>query len=226
MYRVDRNNFYEHQKKATVQTPSYVSQFLFHIVSPFVDKRSGHILDPCVGKGSLLQPWSEHGYKVVGVDIENQGFRGTIVKNYLEVTRSDIRREISLVIMNPPFNIDAKTKEYIKSRYGGRPLLPEVWLQKAIELFGRDVPIVMFTPYGFRLNQTAESKRWMKFVDKEYPEITAIVSLPKNVFKDILFHSEVLIFNLPMKRGHYFVADLTHEHQAQRAETQRKSAAA
>ena len=160
-----------------------------------------------------MKPWSAGGYRVVGVDVEDQGFHRTIVKNYLEVTRSDIKEDVSLVIMNPPFNIDSKTKRFIKENYGGRPLLPELWLQKAIELFGVEVPMVMFTPYGFRLNQTEKSKRWMKFVDKEYPPITGIVSLPKDVFKDILFHSEVLIFNIPMKNAHYFVRDLSNEYE-------------
>ena len=208
MYRVDRNNFYKNEKKATVCTPDYVSRFLYSIVSPCIGKGKGWILDPCVGEGSLLKPWSENGYKVLGIDIEDQGFQGTLVKNYLEVRRGDVKGKVSLVIMNPPFNIDYKTKHYIKEHYGGRPLLPEVWLQKAIELFGTDVPMVMFTPYGFRLNQTQNSKRWMKFVDSEYPPITGIVSLPKDVFKDILFHSEVLVFNIAMKNAHYFVRDV------------------
>ena len=115
--------------------------------------------------------------------------------------------------MNPPFNIDSKTKKYIQEHYGGRPLLPEVWFSKAIELFGNDVPIVMFTPYGFRLNLTMESKRWLKFTNEEYPAITSIISLPKNLFEDILFHSEILIFNLPGLSGHYFVKDARHEQQ-------------
>lgn len=222
MYRVDRNNFYENEKKATIQTPLYVSEFLFHIISPFIDRQKGRVLDPCVGEGSLLKPWSGGGYRVVGVDIEDQGFPRTILKNYLEVTRSDIREDVSLVIMNPPFNIDLKTKKFIQANYGGRPLLPEIWLQKAIELFGVEVPMVMFTPYGFRLNQTEKSKRWMKFVDKEYPPITGIVSLPKDVFKNILFHSEVLIFNIPMKNAHYFVRDLSNGDQ--RTTTKKQSA--
>ena len=113
--------------------------------------------------------------------------------------------------MNPPFNIDNKTKEYIQEHYGGRPLLPEVWLQKAIELFGKDMPVVMFTPYGFRLNQTEVSKRWLKFSSGEYPEITSIISLPKDVFDGILFHSGVLCFNLPKLKGHYFVRTNRHE---------------
>jgi len=203
MYRVDRNNFYQVQKNATVCTPDYVSDFLFSILHSHI-KRDGLVVDPCVGEGSLLRPWQESGWNTVGIDIERQGFPKTIVKNYLDVKKGEIAKP-ALVIMNPPFNIDAKTKEYIKRHYGGRPLLPEVWFQKALELFGTKVPIAMFTPYGFRLNQTEESKRWRRFIEGEYPDITSIVSLPKNVFDRILFHSEVLIFNLPKLRGHYFV---------------------
>lgn len=209
MYRVDRNNFYQKEKKATVYTPDYVSEFLYAILHTHISKK-GVVIDPCVGTGSLLKPWQKNGYKVIGIDVEYQGFQNTKVKNYLEVKRGEIKKEISLVIMNPPFNIDSKTKEYIRIHYGGRPLLPEVWFSKALELFGSQVPIVMFTPYGFRLNQTENSKRWMKFADGEYPPITSIVALPKNVFDGILFHSEVLIFNLKMSNGHYFVKNIHH----------------
>src|SRR3546814_4443075 len=90
--------------------------------------------------------------------IEDQGFPNTIEKNYLEVRKSDIRQKPSLIIMNPPFNIDSKTKEYIKANYGGRPLLPEVWFLKALELFGTSVPIAMFTPYGFRSEELSVGK--------------------------------------------------------------------
>lgn len=212
MYRVDRNNFYKHEKKATIFTPDYVSQFLYDLISPHIKELDGKIIDPCVGRGSLLKPWKKNGYKVIGIDIENQGFPRTIEKNYLEVQRGEIKEKISLVIMNPPFNIDSKTKAYIQSHYGGRPLLPEVWFSKAVELFGTTIPIVMFTPYGFRLNQTEDSKRWMKFANGEYPPITSIISLPKDVFKGILFHSEVLVFNIKMEQGHYFVSS-SHEHE-------------
>lgn len=211
MYRVDRNNFYKNQKKATIYTPDYVSEFLFDLLKEYVEKNDGVIIDPCVGTGSLLKPWKQHGYKTVGIDIENQGFPNTIVKNYLEVRPGELKQKISMVIMNPPFNIDSKTKQYIKENYGGRPLLPEVWFQKAIELFGRDVPIVMFTPYGFRLNQTENSSRWKRFINEEYPEIRSIVSLPKDVYDDVLFHSEILVFNLPLRNGHYFVKNKHHE---------------
>jgi len=106
MYRVDRNNFYKHEKKSTIFTPNYVSDFLYDLLRPHIEKNDGTIIDPCVGKGSLLQPWKRNGYNVMGIDIEHQGFPHTKVKNYLEVQKDEIHEKISLVIMNPPFNID------------------------------------------------------------------------------------------------------------------------
>jgi len=203
MYRVDRNNFYERQKKSTIQTPAGVSQFIYELLHDKV-ARADKVLDPCVGEGSLLNPWKKSGFKVIGIDIEDQGFPGTRVRNYLTLTRRDIRDTPGLVVMNPPFNIDPKTKKHLVDAYGGRPLLPEVWLQKAIELFGKSIPIVLFTPYGLRLNQTMQSKRWCKFADGAYPEICSIISLPKDIFNGILFHSEILIFNIKGLKGHYF----------------------
>ena len=205
MYRVDRNNFYKEQKKATIYTPVGVSNFIYELIGDKID-RTKPILDPCVGKGSLLKPFKKNGFRVIGIDIENQGFPKTRVKNYLEIERGEVETP-SLVIINPPFNIDKKIKEFISKHYGGRPLLPEVWLQKAIELFGKSVPIVLFTPYGLRLNQMLSSKRWMKFIGGEYPEIKTIISLPKDIFDGILFHSEILIFNINKLKGHYFYND-------------------
>ena len=202
MYRVDRNNFYKQEKKATIYTPSGVSEFIYDLIGEKIDK-SKPILDPCVGEGSLLKPFKKDKFDVIGIDIEAQGFPRTKVKNYLSVKSGEIKAP-SLVIMNPPFNIDKTTKDYIKANYSGRPLLPEIWLQKAIELFGKKVPIVLFTPYGLRLNQMVTSKRWQKFTSGEYPEIKSIISLPKDVFDGILFHSEILIFNINSLKGHYF----------------------
>src|SRR3546814_15559646 len=74
---VDRNNFYQNEKKATVCTPDYVSEFLFSIISPHI-KKGGLVVDPCVGEGALLLPWQREGYKTLGIDIEDQGFPNTI----------------------------------------------------------------------------------------------------------------------------------------------------
>ena len=201
MYRVDRNNFYQEQKKATIYTPPPVSEFIFDLVSNKIKK--GLIFDPCVGAGSLLKPFKKAGYEVLGIDIEKQGFSPIKVKNFLAIKKGEIKKP-ALVVVNPPFNIDQKTKDYIKEHYSGRPLLPEIWLMKIIELFGKNIPIALFAPYGLRLNQTVCSKRWKNFVNGFYPEISSIISLPKNCFEGVLFHSEILIFNISNLKGHYF----------------------
>lgn len=202
MYRVDRNDFFRNTKDSTVYTPASVSRYLFGLVSGLIDRKKP-VLDPCVGGGALLAPFDEAKFNTIGIDIEDQGYPGTRLLNYLEVEKGALPPP-ALVIMNPPFNIDRKTKRDMAAKYGRRPLLPEVWLQKAIELFGKEVPIILFTPYGMRLNLTRKSARWVKFASGQYPEISSIVSMPKDVFDGILFHSEVLIFNLPDLKGHYF----------------------
>jgi len=98
MYRVDRNNFYRNEKKATIFTPDFVSEFLYDLLHSHINLDTGVIIDPCVGQGSLLKPWKRRGYAVMGIDIEHQGFPNTKVKNYLEVRKDEIKENISLVI--------------------------------------------------------------------------------------------------------------------------------
>lgn len=202
MYNVGRNNFYDNQKNATIYTPAPVATFLYDLLrhNISVDKV---VLDPCVGAGALLWPFKKNGYKTIGIDIEQQGFPNTRTTNFLSVENGEIQTP-GLVIANPPFNIDAKTKELARNISGARPLLPEVWLKKIIELWGKDVPICLFTPYGLRLNQTIMSKRWRAFCDGHYPQISSIVALPKDIYDNVLFHSEVLIFNIDGLKPHYF----------------------
>ena len=202
MYNVSRNNFYGNEKNATVYTPAEVSHFLFHILHDKISQ-NGYVLDPCVGQGALLKPFKKAGFNVMGIDIEDQGFPHTLCKNFISIRKGELKNP-SLVMANPPFNIDKKTKEMVAASLGRRPLLPELWLQKIVQLFGKLVPIVLFAPYGLRLNQSLDSKRWMRFVNGTYPEIDSIVALPKDIYEHVLFHSEVLIFNVKGLRGHYF----------------------
>ncbi|MDE0229982.1 MAG: hypothetical protein OXJ62_14115 [Spirochaetaceae bacterium] len=203
MYRVDRNDFYDNEKNATVYTPPGVSEFLFGILHGHIDQ-CGVVLDPCVGAGSLLLPFRSAGYQTQGIDVDDQGYPGTIVRDFISMRSGEIDKP-ALVIANPPFNIDAKTKDLVASSgFGRRPLLPEVWLHKAVTLWGREIPIVLFAPYGLRLNQSVTSRRWRMFTDGKYPPISSIVALPKDVYPNVLFHSEVLIFNVRGLQGHYF----------------------
>ncbi|MCE8163727.1 MAG: hypothetical protein I3273_05695 [Candidatus Moeniiplasma glomeromycotorum] len=43
MYRVDRNNFYQENKNASIQTPKWVSDFLFELLNPYI-KKEGIVL--------------------------------------------------------------------------------------------------------------------------------------------------------------------------------------
>ena len=177
MYRVDRNNFYREQKNATVYTPPDVSRFLFGLLHHKINK-AGVVLDPCVGAGSLLVPFRKAGFKTKGIDISDQGYPKTLVRDFISIQKGEISTP-SLVIANPPFNIDKTTLQLVSKSFGRRPLLPEVWLRKAVELWGVGVPMVLFAPYGLRLNQSVGSRRWRMFVDGSYPAISSIVAYLK-----------------------------------------------
>jgi len=202
MYNVARNNFYDNEKNSTIYTPGSVSDFLFSILHDKID-RNGIVIDPCVGAGSLLWPFKKAGFSTVGIDVEDQSYPETVIQNFLSMKENTFGQP-SLIIANPPFNIDSKTKELAIKIGGGRPLLPEVWLQHALKLWGMDVPICLFAPYGMRLNQTVKSRRWLKFLNGEYPPISSIIALPKDVYKNVLFHSEILVFNVEGLKPHYF----------------------
>ncbi|KLL03745.1 MAG: putative R/M system DNA methylase [Mycoplasmataceae bacterium RV_VA103A] len=203
MYRIDRNNYHLKPKYSSIQTPPAVSQFIFELLKDKIPP-NGIIFDPCCGKGNLLSPWKHTGlydFSTVGSDIKTSVFwfnssehprRGGI--DFLLAEKSKVNKEFkpALILCNPPFN-------------GMKPkLAPEVWLDKIIELFGKEIPIVLFVPMGFRANLTLTSKRKMKFETGEYPPIVSFISLPKNIFPGVIFHSEILIFNIKGLEGHYF----------------------
>lgn len=200
-YRIDRNNFYQKPKNSNVYTPPEVSQFIFNLLKDKIDKE-WIIFDPCCGTRNLLEPWEKVGYPSYGIDLdqnvpadkhwdflkdESQIFK--LFPIFFSGKKEDYKL---LVLCNPPFN-----------GYG-KQLGSEVWLDKIIELFGKEIPIVLFVPAGFRLNLTLKSKRHGKFKNEEYPPISSIITLPKNIFAGVTFHSEILIFNLPNLKPHYF----------------------
>jgi hypothetical protein len=79
-------------------------------------------------------------------------------------------------------------------------------LEHIFKLFGVEVPVVMFVPMGFRLNQRRKSKRWRWLRDCG-AKITSIVSLPLDVFESVEFHAEILIFNVAELKPHYFLPE-------------------
>jgi type I restriction enzyme M protein len=210
MYNLTKNNYHLKPKNSNIYTPQEVSQFIFELLK---DKRDSiwdwrstynmrsHILDPCCGKGSLLEPWRTKSnylwdgvYPTVGIDLDPNSSANWKI-DFLSLTQTDFYRKFGkpqLILCNPPFN-----------GYGNK-LGSEVWLDKIIELFGKEVPIVLFVPMGFCANLTLESKRLEKFNNGTYPPIVSRITLPKNIFESVIFHSEILIFNIKGLKPHYF----------------------
>jgi len=175
---VKRNPYIKNPKRRDIPTPKVIAEF---IASLFPGVRK--VFDPCVGDGALLAPFQGRGIKVSGVDLK-QGI------DFLQMTE---HIEADLVVCNPPFNLGV-----------GRRLGSEIFLEKIVELGGPDIPIVLFAPMGFRLNQRKRSKRWRWLRDK-MPPITSILSLPLDIFEDVEFHSEVLFFNCRYLEAHYWL---------------------
>jgi N-6 DNA Methylase len=198
MYNLTKNNYHQKPKNSVIYTPSEVSQFIFKLLKDKIPQ-DNIIFDPCSGLGSLLAPWKENSYQTFGNDINPELLQqGLTNSNYDFLNDFKIKWTSvyavypKLILCNPPFN-----------GYKGK-LAPEIWLDKIIELFGRDIPLVLFAPIGFRMNLTLESKRHQKFTNGTYPAISSLITLPKNIFPGVTFHSEILIFNIPNLEAHYF----------------------
>jgi len=135
---MDLNNYHLKPKNSTIYTPKEVSQFIFELLKDKV--QNGTILDPCSGQGSLLSPWKKAGYLTWGIDLDPTSNADAKMDFFTcKPYASEWNDEVGLVLCNPPFN-----------GYKGQAAA-EVWLDKIIELFGKDIPIVLFAPYNFRL---------------------------------------------------------------------------
>ena len=191
-YTIAQNNYHNNQKNSTIYTPPEVSEYLYGILYAYI--RPEVILDPAIGKGSLIEPWRKKKCKIIGVDIDRNSRRycDTFIHSKFENIEGWEFETPELVICNPPFN-GAK----------GKKLYSEVFLRKIVELFGNSVPVVLFAPMGFRLNQTLRSSRWNWL--KDTIEISSIISLPCDCFDKVKFHTEILIFNVPELKPHYLL---------------------
>lgn len=189
-YNIQRNNYNKNEKSSTIYTPDYLVKQIWKII-----KQSEidiyNLLDPSVGTGALIDGFESYTF---GVDIEdhNLNLKHFIQKKFEETTETNFEGyHPDLVICNPPFN-----------GHPSRKLYPEVFLRHIVELFG-NVPIVMIAPPTLRLNQRKASKRW-RFM-RDNVKITSILTLPIDIYEDVLFHSEVLFFNIPNIEPHYFL---------------------
>lgn len=217
-----RNDYYNNKKNSSIMTPLKVSNFIFKLIEQYIyvlKKYNNNIpltnfkiLDPCCGKGNLLKPYCKSFplfFECFGLDIKKYNFVCDFTfkeQNFLDWNNSENVKP-NLIICNPPFNNENEiNSKWMKENKKGKGLLPEIFADKIFELFGVEQPLVLFTPMGMRLNQRKKSSRWRKMRDK-YPEITSIISLPLDIFPNVEFHNEILIFNIQELKPHYFLPE-------------------
>lgn len=177
-------------KDHCIYTSDNISRNIYNILK-YSGLKCEKILEPSIGEGLLTKYFKDESI-IYGVDIDKKGKDYCNYFFHEDFENFDTKIDIDLVLCNPPFN-----------GHKSRKLYPEVFLKKIVELYGNDIPIVIIVPHGVRLNQRIKSERW-KWIDKNL-EITSILSLPVDIFEGILFHTEILFFNIPNIKPHYFL---------------------
>ena len=212
-----RNKYYDNEKSMDICTPIPIVEFLVDLFEVFIQNNPNLVLlDPACGSGNLLKPFKERSHKNIetfGIDIKTDinmsGIDTFFKENFLSLKDKSIFKDVDFIICNPPFNNTEENKEWMKKNKKGKALLPELFLEKMIDIFGEDIhmiPIVLFVPMGFRLNQRIKSKRWRKIRD-QHPVITSIISLPLDIFPNVEFHNEILIYNARWLDAHYMLPE-------------------
>ncbi len=199
---VTRNDYHARPKRSDVHTPLGVARFLFDILYNSMSynvvrhPQFESVFDPAIGTGRLTDPWYEAGCRVIGCDIViASGLMAHEIYLGRFETLDFASEKPDLVLCNPPFN-----------GCEGKRLYPEVFLDRAFDLFGVHQPVVLFAPMGMRLNQRRKSTRWRRLRDCG-AELTSIVSLPLDIFPGVEFHAEILMFNVRGVRPHYFLPE-------------------
>jgi hypothetical protein len=111
-----------------------------------------------------------------------------------------------LIVCNPPWN-----------KCPSRKLYPFEILKKITEIFGIKIPFIIFTPMGLRLNRRygASRDKIMEVLIEQGCEITSICSMPIDAFfpgnKVKGQQWEILFFNIPNIKAHYWYTDKTRE---------------
>lgn len=179
--------------KCEIDTPSNVSQYLYERLKHLKPRV---VFDPCAGLGNLLEPWKQ--IYCCGVEINKERFqesrrRGFDIFGQAFELYEHHKVPPDLILCNPPWNRHWKGLNY-----------SEIFLRKIVELWGKDIPIAFLVPMGFRLNQRTNSQRfqWMK---TKGPQITSIISCPLDMYPDVKFHNEIILFNVKRVKPHYWI---------------------
>lgn len=180
-----------HNRDNTVQTPPWLAQRFYDIVKPVL--RPSVVLDPCVGPGNLIRPWREVAH-TIGVDLADHS--STLVDEFhrysFHAYSEWLLPKPDLVVCNPPW-----------CRSTDKAMYPEIFARSIFRLFTSEIPLILLVPFNFR-NCSHFSKRraWLR---NNAPEITSIMSLPIDCFPDTVMAAEVLVFNIPGLKPHYWL---------------------
>ena len=166
----------------TIATPFGICRFLHDLIAPQYKVRT--ILDPSAGTGTLTKPW--RGVKTIAYEI----LKGR------DFFSCPAHIACDLALCNPPFN----------SSNGETRFLPQLFLERIVKVVPPRTPVVLFAPMAMRLDQTSKSSRW-RWLRDHCPPITGIISLPHDAFGSVKVHSEILLFNMPKLKPHYFLPD-------------------
>jgi hypothetical protein len=170
------------RRPANTATPPGVCRFLHDIIGEKYAVKT--ILDPCAGRGNLTRPW--RGCKVIA-------YEATKGKDFFECPD---RIQCDLVLCNPPWSGGGKTAKSPVS----------VFVERILEVVSPRTPIVLIAHWSFRMDQDKKSSRW-RWLRDECPPISSIITLPHDIWSDAKVHSEILCFNMPRLKPHYFLPD-------------------
>ncbi len=176
------------KRAPVVTTPLHLSRFIHTLISQIKPKI---IFDPCVGRGHLTHPWMADS-TVIGYDLREIPLRAAHYRASLALQDVDDWPwpKPDLILMNPPFNGTSH-----------KMMLAEYFLWRMHTMFP-GVPTVLITSVAFRHNQKKRSRR-LKWLSDNV-QIDSAITLPTDTFKRACVMAEVLFFNCPFLKPHYF----------------------
>ena len=181
---VKRNDYLKNTKNHSIYTALPVCKWLDEIIQPEIPK-GAVVLDPACGTGNLTAYLNN--VIVLNCDIEKYELDNFVQGDFLDWKKGDYEG-IDIVIINPPYNHSDESR----AKWGKTSLLPEMFVDKCFELFGKKVKIVLFTPMGLLLNTRCKTKKQgsrYRNIRDNWGQITSIVSLPLDCFHNPDFNT-------------------------------------
>ncbi|MEA1913665.1 MAG: N-6 DNA methylase [candidate division WOR-3 bacterium] len=171
-------------------TPPEVAEFIVSFASNYaLTKKSA--CDPACGDGVFLSSLLNHGFKPMGVDID-ENIINSLPENIKKYTRIGNGLSLSkeakfdLVVGNPPFSSKYGRvkgdilKNFDLGRQSSSQAIEILFLEKFMKLCKKDGVIGIILPQGIFSDIRLSYVR--KYIRK-YLSIIAIISLPRNIFR-------------------------------------------